>query len=203
MRRESPEEREARAARDRERVERFLSGDRQAFVELVQDYQGRVHHFICGFLGTTDEAEDVTQEVFVQAYRSLKGFRGDAMFSTWLFSVARFTCLHHLRDKGADRSVPEDPQSPRWLTLPDWEPKPDAVAEASEREMLARKAVEELSPPHRAVIALSFWEGMAYEEISRVLEIPVGTVKSRVHNAMAILAGKLGPLLRPDEDRRQ
>ncbi len=192
-----PTEREARAHRDKEAVARFLAGDETAFAVLVDAHKDNVHQFVRSILGA-GEAEDQAQEVFMQVFRSLRSFRGDASFSTWLYCLARNVCRHRLRALGAaKRGSTEEIDS---LELPDGEPTSFARLEAEETRALVRAAVDELPPGHRAVIVLSHWEGLRYEDISKVLEIPEGTVKSRVHNAVAALTKALLPRLQQGEE---
>ena len=190
-------EREARARRDKDAVGRFLMGDEAAFVVLVDAYKDSVHQFVRSLLGA-GEAEDQTQEVFIQVFQSLRSFREDSSFSTWLYCLARNVCRHCLRALGAAKRGPTEEIEP--LDLPDGEPSPLARLEAEEMRALVRAAVDDLPPAHRAVIVLSHWERLRYEEISEVLEIPEGTVKSRVHNAVAALTKNLLPHLQQAEE---
>lgn len=191
------EEREARTQRDRDAVARFLAGDETAFTVLVDAHKDNVHQFVRSLLGAA-EAEDQAQEVFIQVFRSLRSFRGDSSFSTWLYCLARNVCRHRLRALGAAKRGPAGDID--LLELPDGEPSLLARLEAEETRALVRAAVNDLPPGHREVIVLSHWERLRYEEISAVLEIPVGTVKSRVHNAVAALTKALLPRLRQAEE---
>ncbi|MBI5743279.1 MAG: sigma-70 family RNA polymerase sigma factor [Elusimicrobia bacterium] len=188
-------DRQQLAAQENRLVSRFLGGDAEAFSGLVELYKDRVHQFIICILGPDREAEDIAQEVFIQVYKSLAGFRSEASFSTWVYSVARNVCRRRLRDRGRAGALFADTGSESGLKLPDTLPLPDASFEKKEAGGLVRAAVEALSPLHRSVIFLSCWERLSYEEIAGALDIPVGTVRSRIHNAMAALAQKLKPVL--------
>ncbi|MDE2039447.1 MAG: RNA polymerase sigma factor [Elusimicrobia bacterium] len=189
------------APEERLEAERARRGDQAAFARLMAAHQANVHQFVRSLLGLP-EAEDVAQEVFLQAYRSLSSFRGDCSFGTWLYAVARNVCRHRLRWRAAARRAGKTVGDEEALALPDGEPDLLAGLEAEETRGLVRQALEELSGEHRAVLVLSHWEGLRYEEISRVLDIPVGTVKSRVHNAMAALARNLARRLELREEKR-
>lgn len=183
-------EREERAKADREAVERFLAGDGSAFATLVRSYQDNMMQFAASWLGAAG-AEDAAQEIFLQAARSLPGFRGDSSFSTWLYSLARNVCRHRLRERHAAKRDAETAEECEAEALPDGSPELLSWLEREEASAVVRRAVDALPPGQRAVLVLSHWEGMRYEEIARVLDIPVGTVKSRMHGAMAALAREL------------
>ena len=193
-------DRERRERRDREEIKRFLAGDENAFARLIAAYQDNIHQFACSLLGLA-EAEDTAQEVFLQAFRSLPNFRGDSSFSTWLYSLARNVCRHRLRSMSAARRAGERADMVEAADMPDGEPGLLARLESEESRALVRQAVDSLSCGHCAVLVLCHWEGLRYEEIARVLDIPVGTVKSRVHNAVAALAQRLTERLRRVEER--
>jgi RNA polymerase sigma-70 factor (ECF subfamily) len=186
---------------DREALERIKGGEREAFRAIVERYQDPLHQFVRSFLGGPRDAEDLTQEVFIQAFRSLGKFRGDSKFSTWLYSIARFVCLHEIRRRKGAKTEPADPQSEAFASLPEPSESHQTRLEREERSARLREAVDSLSQAHRPVIVLAFWENMSYPEIASVLDIPVGTVKSRAHNAIAALLKKVGPLLEPAEDK--
>ncbi len=174
-------------------VARFRGGDEAAFAGLAELYKDRVHQFIICILGPDREAEDIAQEVFIQMYGSLAGFRGEAAFCTWVYALTRNVCRHRLRARGRDGALFAEAggeKSDTALSL-------ENSFEAAQTGALVRAAVEALSPLHRSVIFLSCWEQLSYEEIAAALDIPVGTVRSRIHNAMTALALKLKPALAP------
>lgn len=172
-------------------ISRFLAGDTGAFAELVDLYKDRIHQFVICILGPDRESEDIAQEVFIQIYKSLRNFRRESAFSTWAYSLTRNVCRRRLRDRGRESGLFAGEEAYR--ELPDRAPSIETVLEREEDGRRVRGAVDGLSPLHRSVLFLSCWERLSYEEIAAALEIPVGTVRSRIHNAMAALALKLEP----------
>jgi RNA polymerase sigma-70 factor (ECF subfamily) len=179
-------------------IERCRAGDLAAFEPLVTKYRQRVYRLAYNVLRDPEEARDVSQDAFIRAFQALASFRGDSAFYTWLFrivmNVARDRARQHAargRAFGTERVEEED----RDRTLADQGPAPDAHAvEVEERERIGR-ALATLSEAHRAIIMLSDLEGLSYREIAEVLDIPMGTVMSRLHHARRRLREALGPLL--------
>ena len=183
---------------DGELVQRAREGDRDAFRELVERYQRKIATLALGMLRNRDDALDVTQETFAKAYQSLDRFKGDASFYTWTYRIAVNLCIDHrrrearlphamLEPREAERS--EDPLA----LLPDGTDHGDPYRSTRDAE-IARGlagAIAELTPEHRAVILLREVEGLSYEEISRVLDCPKGTVMSRLHYARRQLQERL------------
>jgi len=182
-------------ARENRLIERFINGDAGAFADLADLYKDRIHQFIICILGPDREAEDIVQEVFIQIYKSLGNFRGESSFATWTYSLTRNVCRRRLRDRGREAGLFGDTDDKADYELPDMAPSTEISLENQETGKIIRAAVDGLSPLHRTVIFLSCWEHLSYAEISRALDIPVGTVRSRIHNAMAALAQKLKPVL--------
>lgn len=176
---------------ENELVSRFLGGEADAFSRLVELYKDRVHQFIICLLGPDRESEDIAQEVFIQIYKSLGSFRRESAFGTWAYSLTRNVCRRRLRDRGRESGLFAEKDEDR--ELPDNAPSVETAFERREDGQLVRAAVDGLSPLHRSVLFLSCWERLSYEEIAAALDIPVGTVRSRIHNAIAALARKLNP----------
>jgi len=179
-------------------IERCRAGDLAAFEPLVEKYRQRVYRLAYNVLRDPDEAWDVAQDAFIRAFQALPSFRGDSAFYTWLFrivmNVARDRSRQHAargRAFGTERVDEKD-----WdRVLVDQATSPDTHAtQVEERDRIAR-ALATLSEPHRAIIMLSDLEGLSYREIAEVLNIPMGTVMSRLHNARRRLRDALGPLL--------
>lgn len=173
-------------------ISRFQAGDADAFAGLVDLYKDRIHQFIVCILGPDRESEDIAQEVFIQIYKSLRNFRRESAFSTWAYSLTRNVCRRRLRDRGRDSGLFSAEEEDGGL--PDRGPSIETVFEREEDGRRVRAAMDGLSPLHRSALFLSCWERLSYEEIAAALEIPVGTVRSRIHNAMAALALKLDPV---------
>lgn len=168
-------------------VRRFQIGEEAAFDELVERHRRRIYGLVCRLAGTT-EAEDLAQDVFVAAYRSLPSFRGEAAFGTWLYRIAVHTCSHHLRRKRPEALELDERE-------PDGRPDGDPEACAMQRELqgMVRHAIDALPYKLKVVIVLRDIHGMSYEEIAAVVGCPIGTVRSRLHYASQRLAIQLRP----------
>ena len=172
----------------------FVAGRRESFDELVSRHRDRVFQFARWYAGADrDGAEDIAQEIWIEVFRSAAAFRGESSLRTWLYSVSRHVCLGWRKRRAAAgaRLVPLDGGGDEPLDFPDGElPALDAL-ERRERARIVRAAVEALAPHHRVVLLLREWEGLSYEEISAALDLPLGTVRSRLHNALARLTLRL------------
>lgn len=182
-------------AADEALIEWLVQGESDAFTELLSRYRDKVYQFARWSANSDElEAEDITQEVFLQVFRSARSYRGESKFRTWLYSLTRNVCRQHAAKRkvrkltSADFSYNEE----EWLQeVPDSGPSPLAQVEGKERQRLLRQAVERLGPIHRSVLLLRDWETLSYEEIAAVLDIPVGTVRSRLFHARAALSREL------------
>jgi RNA polymerase sigma-70 factor (ECF subfamily) len=176
---------------DESLVRRFLDGESSAFGTLVERHQTRVFNLCLRILGNRDDAFDAAQETFVAALRKVGQFRGDAAFTTWLHRVAVNACYDELR-KQQRRPVlhmvaPGDADEPR-------EAGPASVDHADEvsGSIDAAAALVQVPEEFRIAVVLADIQDLPYEQISRILEIPVGTVKSRVHRGRLALAKVMG-----------
>jgi RNA polymerase sigma-70 factor (ECF subfamily) len=183
---------------ERELVRRCISGDSSAFEPLVEKYRQRVWRLAFQVLHDREEAWDVAQEAFVRAFHSLPSFRGQSAFYTWLFriTVNVATDRHRQRSAQARAFGPERVSEEEWArTTPDPGGGPDQAAVRMEQRERIRRALDALPLKARTIIMLSDVEGLSYREIAEVLNCPIGTVMSRLHNARKRLKGALGPLL--------
>jgi RNA polymerase sigma-70 factor (ECF subfamily) len=169
-------------------VSRLRRGDRRAFEELVRTQQHRVYGLALRMLGNAAEAQDVAQEVFLRAHRGLGEFRGQARLSTWLYAIASRLCLSRLT--GTERRLARHGEE-ALARLADAQPGPDQALERGELEDALHRAIGELPEERRIVVVLRDVEGLAYEEIAAALELPLGTVRSRLHRARLDLKEKL------------
>ncbi|MDQ7774328.1 MAG: sigma-70 family RNA polymerase sigma factor [Elusimicrobiales bacterium] len=176
------------------------TGDLRAFSELVEIFKDRLHQFILCIIGPDRETEDLTQEAFIRIYKALPSFRGDCAFSTWAYAVTRNVCRGALRKRGREGDILEDAGEERLARVPDRAPLPGELLGKRETAAIVRAEIEELSPIHRAVLFLNCWEKLSYEEMAQALDIPLGTVRSRLHNALAALSARLRKAL-PEENR--
>jgi len=178
------------------------AGDKKAFSRLVEAYQDKIYGYLSRMLSDPDEAEDVAQEVFVRAYRSLKKFRGASSFHTWLYRIASNLAIDVARRrKRQDGSVysldaPVDIGEDEYeREIPDDSHAPDQLTEQQEVQELVREAVMELPEKLRDVVVLYELQGESYEDIAGILDVPLGTVKSRLFNARGQLKKKLQRLV--------
>ncbi len=179
-------------------IQRCLAGEVEAFEPLVEKYRQRVWRLAYQILHDREEAWDCAQEAFVRAFHSLPAFRGQAAFYTWLFRITVNLATDRHRARGAQarafgaERVPEE----EWArTTPDPGTRPDQAAARAEQRERIRQALDALPPKARTIIMLSDIEGLSYREIADVLNCPIGTVMSRLHNARQRLKALLGPML--------
>ena len=182
---------------DRRLITDSLRGRPAAFGELVSRYQDRLYNAVLRVTNHPDDALDVVQEAFVNAYQSLASFKGDAEFYTWLYRIAFNAAVSHKRrrvpaslEAGGRNGEPVDPADPSETS------RPGAAMERSEDEAAVHAGLARLSVEHRSVLVLKDIEGMKYEQIAAVLGVPVGTVRSRIHRARLELRDLLDPTAR-------
>lgn len=167
------------------------NGDKSAFGELVNRYYEMVYAISYGVLENREQSRDVTQEVFLKVYNTIRAFKGDSKFKTWLYRVVMNAAIDQTRKKKPVYSldeVREGEEDGKPIDIPDEKAKPRDEIYQQELKILFSKALEELSPEHRAVLVLREWQDMSYEEISETLGIQLGTVMSRLHYAKKKLA---------------
>jgi RNA polymerase sigma-70 factor (ECF subfamily) len=169
-------------------VARLQAGEARAFEELVITYQHRVFGVALRMLRNSAEAEDVAQEVFVRAHRGIAAFKGEAKLSTWLHTIAARLCLNRLAGAPRRHELHSEGTLER-LAQPGADPS--AAVEQSELEAALHRAVAELPDDGRIVVVLRDLEGLSYEEIAAALDLPLGTVRSRLHRARTDLKDKL------------
>lgn len=187
-----------------ELVERCRRGDREAFGRLVAEHQDRVFNACWRLCGNRADAEDLTQEAFVRALQSIDRFGGRSRFYTWVFRIAmnlaisaqrrrkRAPCYSLDQDPGGE---PPDGSGTRAARLPAADAPPDRQAGDREQEAMVLRALAGLEEDQRVVVILRDLESFGYEEIAEILDIPPGTVKSRLHRARLALREKLMPVL--------
>ena len=188
---------------DAELIGRWRGGEAEAFGELVMRYQDRLYNGVLRMCGNRDDAEELCQETFVKALEHLDGFRADSGFYTWLFRIGMNLTISRLRRGGKVKFYPLGPMvnegdGPARLAaaLPDdGRSDPAEIAAGRETHRRVLEALAELEPEYRAVVVLREMEDMDYGQISQVLGVPVGTVKSRLFRARSLLQGKLGDLM--------
>ena len=161
-------------------------GDRQAFASLVDLYQTRVIHIAYGML--FEDACDASQEVFVKIYRSADTFRSESTLSTWIYRITKNVCIDFLRKrKEATLSLDDNQDDAPKIEIEDRKFSPEENAETHEIQQLVHDAISQLDDNSRLIITMFDIDGLSYDEISSILEIPAGTVKSRLNRARSKL----------------
>lgn len=178
-------------------VRRCVSGDTVAWEEIVQRYNRRIYNICYRFAGSSDDAQDLTQEVFIKVYRTLSSYDSDkSAFMTWVTTVTRNLLVDHFRKTKQDRltdsldntaSEYEDAQ-PLSEQIPDQSASPDATVQSRETRDTVHRALQKLSPELREAVILRDLQDMDYREIALALKVPEGTVKSRINRGRAELA---------------
>ena len=171
-------------------VERAKAQDEKAFEQIMNLYADRLYNYILRMVGNATDAEDLVQETFLRAYQGLPNFDGRASLGTWLYRIATNLCIDHRRRRArrvptVSYSLQEDENGePAEWDIPDYHtPNPLDAALNRELERVVEDAISKLSPKLKTVLLLYDVEELSYEEIARVLNIPIGTVKSRLNHA--------------------
>ncbi|MCF6284876.1 MAG: sigma-70 family RNA polymerase sigma factor [Candidatus Hydrogenedentes bacterium] len=180
-----------RNATDQELVARAQSGESQAFEELVRRYRNDVYGLSYHFLRDREEAWDVSQEVFIKAFRSLGRFRGDAGIKTWLLRIAANHCKDHFKKRRLP-TVSMDAMPTQDLFPARSDPAKDLAN--TELGMAIQRALDGISPKHRMAFVLRELEGLSYKEMAEVMNCSEGTVMSRLHHARKKLQNKLAAM---------
>jgi RNA polymerase sigma-70 factor, ECF subfamily len=185
---------------ERRFLERLQARDERAFNELVETYERRVFRLVFRMVGRHDEAEDMTQEVFVQVFKAVGTFRGDSKLSTWVYRVAVNLCKNRLkylsrRHEGSQQELePMAERAPlseaKGVTFGDVA-RPDHMVEGMQAEILIKRCIAEIEPEFREVLVLREVEDLSYDEIAAITGLAEGTVKSRIHRARAMLKAKV------------
>jgi RNA polymerase sigma-70 factor (ECF subfamily) len=176
---------------DLELVRLCQDGDITAFDGLVRRHQNRIYRLVYKMLGGAHESDDIAQDVFLKAYKSIKDFRCQSSFSTWLTQIAINHCANHLKRRKRFLSF--------GLASKRCSVEPQIAAERNEKREKVYQAVNSLPLKQKTVIILHYFENYSCEEIAEVLKCSVGTVKSRLFYARMELKEKLRPLLDDDE----
>lgn len=187
-------------ADDHRLIAECLQGRSAAFGELVRRYQDRLFNTVFRMVGNAEDAQDVVQDAFLNAYQSLESFKGDSQFFTWLYRIAINTAISLKRKQRAVLSIHPggDGQIAGTEPLDVSEfSRPGQALERAEEERRIQEALGRLSPEHRAVLILKDMEEQKYETMAEILQVPIGTVRSRLHRARL----ELRTLLRRDEEK--
>ncbi|MCZ6803875.1 MAG: RNA polymerase sigma factor RpoE [Proteobacteria bacterium] len=184
---------------DKQLIKRVKKGEKAAYDLLVLKYQQRIINLVSRFVRHQSDAQDVTQEAFIKAYRALPNFRGESAFYTWLYRIAVNTAKNHLavqsrRPAESDYDVSEIEQIEGNAALKE-QATPENLLLKDELQATVLKAIEDLSEDLRSAIMLREIDGLSYEEIATVMECPIGTVRSRIFRAREAINSEMRPLL--------
>lgn len=188
---------------DEELMAQFQDGNESAYLEIVARFKDRLFTFIYRFVGDSAMAEDLVQDTLVKVYTHRHAYREIAKFSTWIYTIAGNLARTELRKRKrrATFSMSTLGFGERELDLPSGDPAPSAVVEGRQSEQQIRRALAKLPLHFRTVIILRDVQELSYEEISKIMKIPLGTVKSRVNRARLRLQGMLSNLKSEGDSR--
>ncbi|MCL0043807.1 sigma-70 family RNA polymerase sigma factor [Peptococcaceae bacterium] len=182
-------------------VKKAQSGDYKAFEELVNRYESKVYTVAYRFFGNHEDACDLTQEVSIKIYKSLKNFRGDSNFMTWVYHITANACRDELRKRKNKKVVSLDEEFKDDMTLlasiPDSALLPDDEIERKELCEQVQRCLNMMSDEYRLILIMREIQGLSYDEIASTMECSLGTVKSRLNRARASFRKKFSALVEP------
>lgn len=187
---------------DEQLIERTLDGDDDAFAEIVRRWERRMFALCYGILGSAEDARDAVQETFINAFRNLKNFRGDAQASTWLHRIAVNACISRTRYKRSRPETEIEDETEAANSLVASGESPASRTERRERSEIVRQAVLSLPIELRQVVVMKEFEDMTFQEIAEALETPLSTIKSRLYTGLKQLRLRLAKLA-PESDRQK
>lgn len=174
-------------------VHKTVEGDVEAFNELVNRHHTKIYGLAYRMLGNAEDAEDATQETFLEAYKSIKTFRFQSQFGTWLYRVGLNTCNQYIRkSKARNRMLDAYTEETASHGLTEEQEIPDRMAIKAEQREVVQAAIDRLPPKQREVVTLYYMQQLKYKEIAEILNCSLGTVASRLNKAIQNLKTKLG-----------
>ncbi len=168
------------APSDERLVRRALENNKQAWLQLVQRYEGLVFNYALRMSGSRDDAMDLMQDVFLSLFRNLAGWRGESSFKNWLMKIAHHRCIEHFRRR---REFADEHDFEQQESELDWH-NPEAVYQGQQRTQKLVAAMQELPLEQRIVVELKFFQHLKLQEMSQQLDVPLNTVKSRLYKAV-------------------
>lgn len=178
---------------EKELLGRIAHGDNSAFDQIIALYQDRIFNTLYRYTGNYDDAKDLCQDTFLNAFKSISSFKEQASFYTWIYRIAINLCISRQRSNVRRPATPmsafskPDSGDDRQFDLPDSEMNPVSTIEQREKNAIIQKAINSLSEDSRQAIILRDINGLSYDEIAEVLELPTGTVRSRIHRGRSEL----------------
>lgn len=178
---------------EKELVDRSKKGDTDAFEKLIISYEKKIFNIALRMTGNREDASDIAQEVCIKIYKSINSFKENSSFSTWVYRITSNVCIDEMRKRKNVISLTGTGPNDEDYELPveDKGRLPEEIVESRETIRMLKKCIQELAPEYRIIIILRDIQGYSYEEISRILEINMGTVKSRLSRARNLLKDKL------------
>jgi len=177
--------------RDAELASKAKRGDIQAFGVLVERYKERAYMIALGFVGSPDDAMDLSQEAFVKAFRAMRTFKDGSDFYPWFYAVLRNTCFNFLRRRKTRKESSLDAARDYGFDVPDGAPDPSVVLERKETREIVREELNNLTAVHREILVLRHFECLSYKDMAEMLGCPIGTVMSRLYAARRALRARL------------
>ncbi len=178
-------------AEDLKHINAAINGDQDAFAWLMKKYKGPLNNLIYKMVSEKSEIEDLVQEVFIKAFNSLKNYNQEYAFSTWIYRIAINNTIDYLRKKKLDTfsidSDDDDEEDKPKFEIPDTTYSADANIILEQRQQIINDAIESLPEKYRKIIELRHKEELSYEEISEILNLPIGTVKAHLFRARELL----------------
>ncbi len=171
---------------DLELIEEIANGNKEAFKTLYQKYVRQVFSFVYKTTKDNKMTEEITNDVMFEVWNSAKNFKGKSKVLTWIFGIAHNKTMNELRKKSPTAMDPEE-----FSRIPASEDNVEEIVEKKDRAERMKIALEQLSPEHRTVLELTFYEGLSYPEIAEIMDCPVNTVKTRMYYAKEKLKEKL------------
>lgn len=179
----------------KKRIQQVLKGDQSAYGEIVELYKDKVFQLCYRILGNRHEAEDMAQEAFIRAYVNIASFNVNLKFSTWLYRIATNLCIDRIRKKKPDYYLDAEVSGTDGLTMYSQVPAntilPEDELEGMELQETIQREIMKLPEKYRSVIVLKYIEELSLNEISEILDIPLGTVKTRIHRGREALRHQL------------
>ncbi len=184
---------------DAELITLSQQGDQQAFAELVGRYQAKVYTLAVRLLGDSEDARDAAQEAFIRVFGALRGFRSDADFPPWLYTITANVARDHWRRRKRERDAAAAPYDDTMMAA-DNRSSPEEILETKDTNETVQKAIASLPWEYREAVVLRHIQDLSYKEIAEIMKLPLGTVKTRIRRGRLMLRERLDPLLERRSD---